>query len=421
MIDAGLAEKRADFPALSEAPRGGERLVYLDWAATAQRPAAVMEAEERFLRTAYGAVNRGTHLLADRATTALEDARARVAAHLGARSGLEVSWTSGATGGLNFLAQSLTRAALSWRGGTVFALGPGDEVCVTPAEHHANLVPWQELCALTGAKLTWLGLTPQGRIDLDTLGVINPRTKMVAFTHASNVTGAVSPVEAIVAAARRVGAWTVLDACQSAAHGPLELDALGVDFAVASAHKICGPTGVGVLYGRAERRDLLPPPVFGGSMVTTVTMERSDYHEAPTGWEAGTQPVSQAVGWAAALDYLAGLGWDRLRAHERGVTAALVEAVSAVPGVRLLGPADTADRLPVVAFDVAGVHPHDVGQFLDAQGVAIRVGHHCAQPIHAHFKVRSSGRASGGPVTGMDDVEVFRAALSRVRPFFGVE
>ncbi|MDO4792427.1 MAG: aminotransferase class V-fold PLP-dependent enzyme [Buchananella hordeovulneris] len=421
MTDEPLTARSADFPALSVAPRGGDRLVYLDWAATAQRPAAVLAAEGEFLVNSYGAVNRGTHLLADLATTRLEEARLRVAQHFGAKDAQEVSWASGATGALNFLAQSLARSAQGWRDNSTFALGPGDEVCVTPAEHHANLVPWQELCALTGAKLTWLELDAEGRIFESSLEAINSRTKLVAFTHASNVSGAVSPVEAIVASARKVGAWTVMDACQSGAHGPLEVESLGVDFAVMSGHKQCGPTGVGALYGRAARRDLLPPPVFGGSMVTTVTMDRSDYHEAPTGWEAGTQPVSQAVGWAAALDYLAGLGWEHLRAHEAEITRALVEAVASVPGVRLLGPAGVNDRLPVAAFDVEGVHPHDVGQFLDAQGVAVRVGHHCAQPIHAHFGVRSSGRASGGPVTSLADVEAFRDALARVRSFFGVE
>ncbi|RRD52330.1 SufS family cysteine desulfurase [Buchananella hordeovulneris] len=411
---------RADFPALQQAPRGGSRLVYLDWAATAQRPQAVMAAEVEFTEQAYGAVNRGTHLLADRATEAFEAARTQVASYLGAEAH-NLVWTSGATAALNMVAGGLGLAAAGWRGSKWLRLGPGDEIAVTRAEHHANLVPWQELAARTGARLTWLELDAQGRIDLASLPVINSRTKVVACTHASNVTGALTPVAEIVAAARQVGAVTVLDACQSAAHGQLDLPALGVDFAAVSAHKMCGPTGIGALYGRAEMLAQLPPTLTGGSMVTTVTMEKAEFHAAPAGLEAGTQPVTQAVAWAAAVKYLRALDSAALQRHSAEMTELLLAAVRRVPHVRLLGPDQPDHRLPIVAFAVDGVHPHDVGQFLDSQGVAVRVGHHCAQPLHAHFGVKSSSRASAGPVTTRADIEVFAQALAQVRSFFGVQ
>ncbi|MBR5950198.1 MAG: aminotransferase class V-fold PLP-dependent enzyme, partial [Actinomycetaceae bacterium] len=302
-----------------------------------------------------------------------------------------------------------------------FALGEGDTIVVTRAEHHANLVPWQELCARTGATLRWLDLDPEGRIDLDTLSVIDESTRVVAFTHVSNVTGAVSPVAEIVAAAKEVGALTVLDACQSVPHMPVNFSALDVDFAVFSGHKMLAPTGIGALYGRAELLAQLPPFLTGGSMIETVTMESSTYTQPPTRFEAGTQPVTQAIGLGAAVDYLSAIGMDAIAAHERELTGVLLEGMSQIRGVRVLGPLTPENRSGVVAFEVEGVHPHDVGQILDADGVAVRTGHHCAQPIHKFFNVHASSRVSLAPYNTRRDVEVFLESLAKVRPFFGLE
>ncbi|MDD9207308.1 aminotransferase class V-fold PLP-dependent enzyme, partial [Georgenia sp. 10Sc9-8] len=300
------------------------------------------------------------------------------------------------------------------------AVGEGDEIVVTEAEHHANLVPWQELCARTGATLRWLGVTDEGRLDLDTLDVITERTKVVALTHASNVTGAISPVPEVVARAREVGALVVLDACQSVPHLPVDLRALDVDLAAFSGHKMLGPTGVGVLYGRAELLDAMPPFLTGGSMVQVVTMESTTYAEAPTRFEAGTQMVAQTVGLKAAVDYLDELGMPAVAAHEARLAEHLLAGIATVPGVRVIGPTDARDRLAAVSFVVDGVHPHDVGQVLDDAGIAIRVGHHCAQPLHRRLGVHSSARASAGLYTTTEEIDRFVAELDRVQDFFGV-
>ncbi|PFG38326.1 cysteine desulfurase/selenocysteine lyase [Georgenia soli] len=418
-----LAAVRADFPLLGRTVRDGRPLVYLDTAATSQKPQCVLDAEQDFYLRRNAAVHRGAHQLAEEATEAYEAARAAVAAFVGVETD-EIVWTKNATEGINLVAYAMSNASLG-RGGDrareLFGLGPGDEVVVTEAEHHANLVPWQELCARTGATLRWISLTDDGRLDPATFDVITERTRVVALTHASNVTGAVSPVADVVALARRAGALVVLDACQSAAHLPLDLRALDVDFAVFSGHKMLGPTGVGVLYGRRELLEVLPPFLTGGSMVQVVTMESTTYADAPTRFEAGTQMVSQTVGLHAAVGYLAELGMDALAAHEAELTRLLLDGVASVPGVRVLGPTDPADRLAVVAFEVDGVHPHDVGQVLDDAGIAVRVGHHCAQPIHRRLGVNASARASAGVYTTAEEIEAFVDQLGRVRRFFGVD
>ncbi|KQY25454.1 cysteine desulfurase [Cellulomonas sp. Root485] len=418
-----LAAVRADFPLLARTLRGGRPLVYLDSGATSQKPEVVLDAEQDFYAQRNAAVHRGAHQLAEEATEAFEDARDRVASFVGVSPGSLV-WTSNATAGINLVAYAMSNASLG-RGGAAarqFALGPGDEIVVTEAEHHANLVPWQELAIRTGASLRWLGVDDDGRIRVDELDtVVTDRTKVLAFTHASNVTGAITPVSAFVERARAVGALTVLDACQSVPHLPVDLTALGVDFAAFSGHKMLGPTGVGALYGRRELLEAMPPVTTGGSMVEVVTMESTTYAPPPQRFEAGTQMVSQAVGMGAAASYLHELGMDAVAAHEAHLAGLLLDAVASVPGVRVIGPTDTRDRLATVSFVVDGVHAHDVGQVLDDAGVAVRVGHHCAQPLHRRFGVASTTRASAAVYTTDEEIEVFREALTGVRAFFGLE
>ncbi|WP_263730931.1 cysteine desulfurase [Cellulomonas sp. SG140] len=418
-----LAAVRADFPLLSRTLRDGRPLVYLDSGATSQKPEVVLDAEEDFYTQRNAAVHRGAHQLAEEATEAFENARSRVATFVGVAAD-ELVWTSNATAGINLVAYAMSNASLG-RGGAAarrFALGPGDEIVVTEAEHHANLVPWQELAARTGATLRWLGVDDDGRIRLDDLAtVVGERTRVLAFTHASNVTGAITPVEAFVARAREVGAFTVLDACQSVPHLPVDLHALGVDFAAFSGHKMLGPTGVGALYGRRELLADLPPFLTGGSMVEVVTMEQTTFAPPPQRFEAGTQMVAQAVGMGVAADYLAELGMDAVAAHERQLAGLLLDAVASVPGARVIGPTENRDRLATVSFVVDGVHAHDVGQVLDDAGVAVRVGHHCAQPLHRRFGVAATARATASVYTTEAEIEVFREALAGVRAFFGAD
>ena len=416
---AELAAVRADFPVLQRTVRDGRALVYLDTAATSQKPQCVIDAEVDFYRSRNAAVHRGAHALAEEATEAFEAARAAVAGFVGVDDG-EIVWTKNATEGINLVAHAMSNAAAG-RGGQAarhLAVGPGDEIVVTEAEHHANLVPWQELCARTGATLRWLSLDDQGRVDTSDLSVITPATRVVAFTHASNVTGAITPVDQVVAAARQVGALTVLDACQSVAHLPVDLRELGVDFAVFSGHKMLGPTGVGVLYGRRELLEAMPPVITGGSMVEVVTMTETTYMPPPQRFEAGTQMVAQAVGLRTAIGYLTELGMGTLAAHESALTAHMLQAMAQIEGVRVLGPTDPGDRIAVVSFAVDGVHPHDVGQVLDDAGIAVRVGHHCAQPLHRHLGVGSSARASAGIYTTAEEIDIFAAELAKVQSFF---
>src|SRR5690625_1793839 len=416
---AELAAVRADFPLLARTVRAGQPLIYLDTAATAQKPSCVLDAEQDFYTLRNAAVHRGAHALAEEATAAFEDARAAVAAFVGADEG-EIVWTKNATEGLYLVAYAMSNAAAG-RGGAAaqaLAIGPGDEIVVTEAEHHANLVPWQELCARTGATLRWIGLDDQGRVDTSDLSMITEATRVVACTHASNVTGAITPVDQVVTAARAVGALVVLDACQSAAHLPLDLHALDVDFAVFSGHKMLGPTGIGALYGRRELLEAMPPVLTGGSMVEVVTMSETTYAPPPQRFEAGTQMVAQAVALGTAASYLSELGMEALAAHEAALTEHLLQAVGRIDGMRVLGPTDSADRIALVAFAVEDVHPHDVGQVLDDAGIAVRVGHHCAQPLHRRLGVQSSARASAGIYTTHEEIDAFAAELAKVRDFF---
>ena len=419
---AELAAVRADFPLLTRTVRDGRPLVYLDSGATSQKPEVVLDAEQDFYVQRNAAVHRGAHQLAEEATDAFESARAQVADFVGVSPG-ELVWTSNATAAINLVAYAMSNASLG-RGGAEargLALREGDEIVVTEAEHHANLVPWQELAERTGATLRWIGVHDDGRLRLEDLQtVVTERTRVLAFTHASNVTGAITPVAPFVARAREVGALTVLDACQSVPHLPVDLAELGVDFAAFSGHKMLGPTGVGALYGRRELLEAMPPVTTGGSMVEVVTMESTTYAPPPQRFEAGTQMVSQAVGMGAAASYLAELGMDAVAEHETVLTRALLDAVASVPGVRVLGPTDARDRLANVSFVVDGVHAHDVGQVLDDAGVAVRVGHHCAQPLHRRLGATASTRASTAVYTTLEEIEVFREALAGVRAFFGL-
>lgn len=414
-MDAALAQLRAHFPILGRVGRGGQPIAYLDSSATAQKPASVIEAEDAFYRRHNGAVNRGTHVLADEATQIYEDARGVLARFVGAAES-EISWTKNATEALNLVAYSLLIGSLAGRGPVV--IGAGDRIVATRAEHHANLVPWQQLAARLGAEFAWLDLTPEGLIDLDTLDAITPNTKVVAFTHVSNVTGAISPVAPIVAAARAVGALVVLDTCQSAAHLPLDVKALDVDVACFSAHKMCGPTGIGAAYIRAEVGRQMAPFMLGGSMISDVDMDQVTYQPPPLCFEAGSQPVAQIAGWAAALDFLNEVGMDTVAAHEAQITAHLMDGLSQIAGLRLLGPAGTRDRVAVASFTLGDIHPHDIGQVLDAADVAVRVGHHCALPLHKFFGVRASARASAALTTTLDEVDRLLEGLDRVVSFF---
>ncbi|WP_345801078.1 SufS family cysteine desulfurase [Microbacterium sp. AZCO] len=410
---------RADFPILATRI-GDSPLVYLDSGATSQKPQAVIDAEVEFLTTANSAVHRGAHTLAAEATELYEDARATVAAFVGARPE-QLVWTSGATEGLNLVAYAIGNATAG-RGcaeAQRFALRPGDELVVTESEHHANLIPWQELAFRTGAVLRHIPVRDDGTIDLDAAAaIIGERTRVVAFPHVSNVLGIVNPVDELVALAHAAGALAVMDACQSAPHLPLDLPAQGVDLAVFSGHKMLGPYGIGGLYGRSEVLEALPPFLTGGSMITTVTLEEASYLPPPQRFEAGTQPVSQAIGLAAAVRYLDRVGMPAVHAHERVLERRLRDGIRSLPGIRLLGDAD-AERVALSAFDVEGVHAHDVGQFLDARGIAVRVGHHCAQPLHRRFGLTASVRASAALFTTEAEIDVFLDALSGVRGYFG--
>ena len=423
LAPAGLdvAAIRADFPILSRTVRDGRSLVYLDSGATAQRPRQVLDAERAFLEQHNAAVHRGAHQLAEEATDAYESARARIAAFVGADPN-EVVFTKNATEGINLVAYAFSNASIRTALGPEsarFALEPGDEIVVTELEHHANLVPWQELCRRTGAVLRWFRVTDDGRLDLDSLE-LSERTKVVAFAHQSNVLGTVLPVAELVSRARAVGALTVLDACQSVPHQPVNLTALGVDFAAFSGHKMLGPSGVGVLWGRGELLAAMPPFLTGGSMIELVRMEGSTYAPPPQRFEAGVPMTSQAVGLGAAVDYLNGIGMDAVAAHERALTATALDGLRSVPGVRLVGPAVLESRGGAVSFVVDGVHAHDVGQVLDDRGVAVRVGHHCAWPLHRRFGVAATVRATFAVYNTPEEVAALVDGVHAAREFFGV-
>ncbi len=412
-----LAAIRGQFPILERTVREGKPLVYLDSGATSQKPLSVLDAERDFLVTANSAPHRGAHALSEEATEAYESARADIAGLIGAQP-REVVFTKNATEALNLAAYAFSNA----EAGSPLRLGEGDEVLITEAEHHANLIPWQELCRRTGATLRWIGVTTDGRLDLDQLDeMVTERTKIVAFTHASNVLGAVTDVPRVVAAARAIGAITVLDACQSVPHLPVDVAELGVDLLAFSGHKMYGPSGIGVLWGRYDLLEQMPAFLTGGSMIEIVRMEGSTYAPPPTRFEAGVPMTSQAIGLGAAVRWMQDIGVERIAAHEQALTARLLDALAQRPWVRLVGPADTDHRGSAVSFVVDGVHAHDVGQVLDDQGVAVRVGHHCAWPLHRAFGVAATTRASLAIYNTPAEIDALVAALDRVPEIFGID
>lgn len=402
---------RADFPILGRTVRDDKPLVYLDSGATSQRPVQVLDAERDFLVTCNAAVHRGAHQLAEEATDAYEGARAAIASFVGADVN-ELVFTKNATESLNLVTHVFGDDRFEHR------VGPGDEIVITELEHHANLVPWQELARRTGATLRWYGVTDDGRIDLDSLELTDA-VKVVAFTHQSNVTGAVAPVAELVRRARAVGALVVLDACQSVPHMTVDVHALDVDYAAFSGHKMLGPSGVGVLYGKAALLDAMPPFITGGSMIETVTMEKTTYAPPPQRFEAGVPMTSQVVGLGAAVDYLGKIGMSRIAGHEHSLVGATLERFAALDGVRVVGPTDNVDRGSAISFVVDGIHAHDLGQILDDEGVAIRVGHHCAWPLHRRFGVAATARASFALYNTLDEVDALVAAIERAQRFFG--
>jgi cysteine desulfurase/selenocysteine lyase len=413
-----VAAVRADFPILTRTVRGGNPLIYLDSGATAHKPRQVLDAEREFYTTHNSAAHRGAHLLGEEATDAYEGARTRVAAFIGAEPG-EIVFTKSATEALNLVAYAMSNAATAGPGAGRFRVGPGDEVLVTEMEHHANLVPWQQLCLRTGATLRWFGVTPDGRLDLSGADeLINDRTKVVAVTHQSNVTGTVPPVGEIAALAQARGALVVADGAQSVPHQPVNVAALGPDFLAFSAHKMLGPSGIGVLWGRRELLEAMPPFVTGGSMIEVVRMESSTFLPPPERFEAGVPAAAQAVGLAAACDYLDALGMASVAAHEEALTARALEALGGVPGVRILGPLTTEHRGGAVSFTVEGVHPHDVGQVLDELGIAVRTGHHCAWPLHRALGAQSSTRATFYVYNTPDEVDALADGVRQAQKFF---
>lgn len=412
-----LESIRRDFPILDRRLDADTAMVYLDSGATSQRPRAVIDAEVDFLTHDNAAVKRGAHRMAEAATDAFEHARTTIGRFIGAPRSEEVVITRGATEALNLVARSLgdgddtTPAQLR--------VGPGDEILVTEMEHHANLVPWQELARRTGATLRWIPLTDEFTLDLTGLpSLLTERTKVLALTHQSNVLGTVNPVRELAEAARAVGALTVLDAAQSAPHMPFDVSELGVDFAALSGHKMLGPTGVGVLWGRYEHLAAMPPYLTGGSMIETVTMDRSTYAAPPARFEAGTPPVSQTVGLGAACDYLSALGMEQIAAHEQALTTRALEGLSGIDAVRVLGPGASPQRSGAVAFVIDGVHAHDVGQVLDSLGIQVRVGHHCAWPLHRRYGVTGSTRASFSVHTTEPEVDAFIDGVARAIDYF---
>jgi cysteine desulfurase / selenocysteine lyase len=412
---------RRDFPILGRAVRGGNDLIYLDSGATSQKPRQVLDAERDFYTTRNSAAHRGAHLLGEEATDAYESARARIAAFLHADPG-EIVFTKSATESVNLVAYAMSNAATSGPQARRFAVGLGDEVLVTEAEHHANLVPWQQLCERTGATLRWFGVQPDGRLDLSNADeLINSRTKLVAVTHQSNVTGVVPPVAEIAAVAHAQGALVLTDGAQSVPHQPVDVTQLGADFLVFSGHKMLGPSGIGVLWARRELLEAMPPFISGGSMIEVVRMEGSTFLPPPARFEAGVPAAAQAVGLAAACDYLDALGMANVAAHEEALTAHALKALSGINGLRILGPLDTEHRGGAVSFVLDGIHPHDVGQVLDELGIAVRTGHHCAWPLHRALGAQASTRASFYVYNTHDEVDALADGIRQAQEFFGSE
>ena len=405
---------QADFPILKRLIRGNNRLVYLDSGATSQKPISVLNAEREFYTQHNAAAHRGAHQLAEEATEIFEAARGKVAAFIGAKVD-EVVFTKSATESINLVAYSFGNADL----GTKFHIKAGDRIVVSEMEHHANLIPWQELAKRTGAELVWLSVKDDGRLDLSNAErIINAKTKVVALTHQSNVLGTINPINEIAKYVRNVGALFVLDACQSVPHYAVDVNKLDVDFIAFSGHKMLGPTGVGVLWGKQELLDEMPPFLTGGSMIETVTMESATYLPAPKRFEAGVPNMAQAVGLGAAVDYLNRIGMEKIHQHEVELTKACIERLSQIPQLKIVGPTDMELRGGVVSFTLDGIHPHDLGQALDQYGIAVRTGHHCAWPLMKKYRVVATTRASLYLYNDLADVEALVTGVERARDYF---
>ena len=410
-----VTDIRKDFPIFERTIRDGKRLVYLDSGATAQKPWAVINAESDFYSKHNAAVHRGAHQLAEEATDAYEGARAIVADFIGAAEN-EIIFTKSATESINLLAYAMGNAER----GNRFALTSADSIVVTEMEHHANLIPWQQLAKRTGAKLSWFKVTEDSRLDLSNIDqIITSNTKVVAITHQSNVLGTINPLEAIVKRAHEVGAVVVLDACQSVPHMKVDVQELGVDFLAFSGHKAVGPTGVGVLWGKAQLLDELPPFLTGGSMVTSVTMTDATWAQVPQKFEAGVPNMAQAVGLGAAFNYLSAIGMDVIRQHEISLTDYALKKMLAIPGITIIGPQSNDSRGATIAFTIADIHPHDVGQYVDSQGVAVRTGHHCAWPLAKCMNVPATTRASFYLYNDEHDVDALVEAVVGAQKYFG--
>ena len=407
-----VAKVRKDFPIFERTIRDGKKLVYLDSGATSQKPLAVIDAESNFYKFNNAAVHRGAHQLAEEATDAYEGARLKVANFLGAKEE-EIVFTKSATESLNLIAYAMGNA----EPGSRFALTANNRIVVTEMEHHANLIPWQQLAARTGASLSWFEVTPEGRLDLSKIdSVITEGTKVVALTHQSNVWGTINPLDAIVKRAHEVGAVVVLDACQSVPHMPIDVKKLGVDFITFSGHKAVGPTGVGVLW--SSLLNDLPPFLFGGSMIETVTMTSATWAPAPRKFEAGVPNMAQAVGLGAAVDYLTNIGMDEIFKHEVELTGYLINGLLQIPELSIVGPNNTESRGGSVSFTVGEIHPHDLGQYLDSQGVAVRTGHHCAWPLTRKLGVPATTRASLYLYNDESDCDALFSAILGAQKYF---
>lgn len=406
MTSFDVEKVRADFPILDRLVNG-HPLVYLDSANTSQKPRQVIDTLREHYERHNGNVSRSVHTLGTEATEAYEAARATIARFIGAASPDEVVFTKNSTEAINLVAHSYAQR-----------LGPGDEVVISEMEHHSNLVPWQLLCERTGATLRWFGVTDDGRLD-ESQPVITERTKIVSVVHMSNILGTINDVSRIVARAHEVGAVVLLDCSQSVPHLPVDVQALGADFIAFTGHKMCGPTGIGVLWGRYDLLAGMPPFLGGGSMIETVTLERTTFAAPPARFEAGTPPIAEAIGLGAAAEYLSALDMREIHRHEREITAYALDALTSVPGLRIYGPATPEGRGGTVSFGVAGVHPHDVGQILDANGVEVRVGHHCARPVCARFGVPAMTRASFYLYTTTEEIDALVRSLDQVRKVFG--
>ena len=390
-----VARIRKDFPILERQVRGGQPLIYLDSANTSQKPRQVIDTLTEFYERHNANIHRASHQLGEEATAAYEGARIKVAQFIGAGDEAEIVFTKNVSEAINLVAYSMSNAATSGGQAERFRVGPGDEIVITEMEHHSNIVPWQLLCQRTGATLRWFGVTDEGRLDTSNIDeLINERTKLVSVVHQSNVLGSINPVRQITDRAHAVGALVLVDAAQSVPQMPVSVAELGADFLGFTGHKVCGPTGIGVLWARRELLEAMPPFLGGGEMIESVWMDRTTFAAPPHKFEAGTMPIAQAVGLGAALDYLSEVGREAIHAHEQELVSEALAALTAIEGVAILGPAEAVDRGAAVSFTVDGVHPHDVSQVLDELGIAVRAGHHCAWPLHRRYGVQASTRAS---------------------------